>query len=81
MLCDSVAQVNDICNMNGVTVKMVVLKSFKREGLDLPLCKISTFTVILFMFFFDNNYILYKCFREIFFSESLANFSLSQTDL
>lgn len=33
MLCDSVAQVNDICNMNGVTVNMVVLKSFEQKNL------------------------------------------------
>ena len=33
MLCDSVAQVNDICNMNEVTVNMVVLKSFEQKNL------------------------------------------------
>ena len=61
--------------MNGSTVKKVVLKSFEEKGL-IDLCaKFQTFTVTLFMFFVENYHIFYKYLTEIFFSESLANFS------
>ena len=61
--------------MNGSTVKKVVLKSFEEKGLIGLCAKFQTFTVTLFMFFVENYHIFYKYLTEIFFSESLANFS------
>ena len=48
---------------------------FPRAGSDWPLCKISTLTVMPFMFFDDKYHIFDKYLTEIFFPEYLGSFS------